>query len=200
MPRKTWRTPRAKGAFNAEAIATAAVQNVGMVTPTVLSFPATLISADERSQKEFCTKLGEDYAAAVFDQMTRPQPTPGYEHLKPVLDRFTDDHPEFTANVFVMMRFRTDQHFVDIYKAVKESLAAYGLIAHRADDKIYPKDDDLWDNVCVYMMGCHYGLCIFEDIDEREFNPNVPLEYGFMRAIGRRVLFVERKTHACDAH
>ena len=41
------------------------------------------------------------------------------------------------------------------------------------------------------MMGCGYGVCIFEEIDEREFNPNVPLEYGFMRAMNRHVLLLK---------
>lgn len=41
------------------------------------------------------------------------------------------------------------------------------------------------------MMGCQFGVCIFEEIDEREFNPNVPLEYGFMRAMNRQVLLLK---------
>ena len=40
-------------------------------------------------------------------------------------------------------------------------------------------------------MGCKYGVCIFEEIDDREFNPNVPLEYGFMRAMNRQTLLLK---------
>lgn len=43
------------------------------------------------------------------------------------------------------------------------------------------------------MMGCRYGICVFEEIDEREFNPNVPLEYGFMRALNRQVLLLKEQ-------
>ena len=91
------------------------------------------------------------------------------------------------------MRFRSAEHFTQIYDSIKVSLALYGLIAHRADDKIYPDDADLWNNVCVYMLGCKYGICVFEDIDEREFTPNIPLEYGFMRALNRRVLLLKEQ-------
>jgi hypothetical protein len=61
----------------------------------------------------------------------------------------------------------------------------------RVDDKTYPPDGDLWNNICVYMMGCRFGVCVFEEIDEREFNPNVPLEFGFMRAMNRQVLLMK---------
>ena len=40
-------------------------------------------------------------------------------------------------------------------------------------------------------MGCLFGVCVFEEIDEREFNPNVPLEYGFLRAMNRQVLLLK---------
>lgn len=89
------------------------------------------------------------------------------------------------------MRFRGGKQFVEIHAAIKDSLASYGLKTLRADDKTYPPDGDLWNNVCTYMMGCKRCVCVFEEIDEREFNPNVPLEYGFMRAMNRQVLLLK---------
>lgn len=41
------------------------------------------------------------------------------------------------------------------------------------------------------MLACKYAVCVFEEIDEREFNLNVPLEYGFMRALNRQVLLLK---------
>jgi hypothetical protein len=58
---------------------------------------------------------------------------------------------------------------------------------------MYATDGDLWNNVCVYMMGCKYAACIFEEIDEREFNPNVAIEYGFLRAINRQILLLKEQ-------
>ena len=58
---------------------------------------------------------------------------------------------------------------------------------------MYAIDGDLWNNVCVYMMGCKYAVCVFEEIDEREFNPNVGIEYGFLRAMSRQVLLLKEQ-------
>jgi nucleoside 2-deoxyribosyltransferase len=43
------------------------------------------------------------------------------------------------------------------------------------------------------MIGCKYGIAVLENILENEFNPNVALEYGFMRALGKPVLLLEEK-------
>ena len=59
------------------------------------------------------------------------------------------------------------------------------------DSKVYPQDDDLWTNVCSYMLGCKFGICVFDQIDARDFNPNVQIEYGFMRALNKRVLLLK---------
>jgi hypothetical protein len=115
----------------------------------------------------------------------------GYEGLQPFLDTFAQDHPEVEKNVFIAMRFRDGKQFTEIHQSVKTSLAKYGLFGLRADDKVYPLDGDLWSNVCVYMLACKYAVCVFEEIDEREFNPNVPLEFGFMRALNRQVLLLK---------
>jgi hypothetical protein len=115
----------------------------------------------------------------------------GYEGLQPFLDTFAQDHPEVEKNVFIAMRFRDGKQFTEIHQSVKTGLGKYGLRGLRADDKVYPLDGDLWSNVCVYMLACKYAVCIFEEIDEREFNPNVPLEYGFLRALNRQVLLLK---------
>jgi hypothetical protein len=58
---------------------------------------------------------------------------------------------------------------------------------------MYPKDRDLWNNACIYMICCKFGVAILETISEQEYNPNVALEYGFMRALDKRVLFLADK-------
>ena len=58
---------------------------------------------------------------------------------------------------------------------------------------MYAPDGDVWNNVCVYMMGCAYAICVFEDIDTRDFNPNVAIEYGFLRAMDRRILLLKEQ-------
>jgi hypothetical protein len=191
LPRQIWRDFRAKGTLTPVQIAQSAVSELGFVNPTLLYFDAILLQAPDAFRVEVAERVAKQHVEEVFKAATRPRAISGYEGLQPVLDRFYDDHPEFEHNVFIAMRFRSGKQFVEIHEAVKASLAKYGLTGHRSDDKIYPPDGDLWTNICVYMMGCKYGVCIFEEIDEREFNPNVPLEYGFMRAMSRQALLLK---------
>ena len=61
------------------------------------------------------------------------------------------------------------------------------MIARFAKDRALV--DGLWDNIVLYMRHCRFGLVVFEDIDEREFNPNISLELGYMYALGRDAWF-----------
>jgi len=73
----------------------------------------------------------------------------------------------------------------DIWLCIDHTLNAYGLKARRADKRAYA--DQLWENICAYMLGSRYGLAVLEDRVAAELNPNVALEYGFMKALNRQV-------------
>jgi hypothetical protein len=98
---------------------------------------------------------------------------------------------KFDRNVFIMMRYRLGTHFINIEEAIKKSLAKYGLISRLAKDCAF--SDDLWENIQLYMKGSKLGIAVFEEIDEREFNPNISLELGYMYALGRRCLLLKDK-------
>ena len=56
--------------------------------------------------------------------------------------------------------------------------------------------DDVWSNVELYLLGCRYGIAIVEDRFKPELNPNVAMEWGWMRGLGKDVLFlVEKQAH-----
>jgi hypothetical protein len=169
----------------------AAIRELGYVNPSGISFDAKLLEMSGATQLSSVEKTARQLVARCIRLATRPKAIPGYEGLQSLIDTFSADHPEFDKNVFIAMRFRPGKQFLEIHAAVKSGLARYGLKGLRSDDKVYPQDSDLWTNICVYMMGCKYGVCVFEEIDEREFNPNVPLEYGFMRAMSRHVLLLK---------
>lgn len=63
--------------------------------------------------------------------------------------------------------------------------------AVRASDRDYTTS--LWTNVEVYLTGCKYGIAVFEDIDVRDFNPNVALELGYMMGRGKRTLLLKEQ-------
>jgi len=133
----------------------------------------------------------------VFGESKRESTFPiplGYENVGPILECFKKDHPNYDQNVFIMMRFRQDSPFPEIHSAIVSALKQRGYNGLRADHRTYPQDDDLWMNVCTYMLGCKYGVAVFErGAETQEYSPNVELEYGFMRAMNKRVLLLKYK-------
>lgn len=186
-----WFKKAAGGILPPEKAMSYAKEGLGLADPTYMLLPCELTRASVADVSDSIKSIVLDHVAKVFSAKTRPRTIPGYEVLQPVLDRFSDDHPDWEKNVFIAMRFRPQKQFQDIHGSIKQTLSDLGLKGLRSDDRVYPLDGDLWSNICVYMMGCKYGLCVFEEIDEREFNPNVPLEYGFMRAMNRQVLLLK---------
>lgn len=49
---------------------------------------------------------------------------------------------------------------------------------------MFIEDRDMWNNVCVYMICCKYGIALLENVSKQEYNPNAAIEYGFMQARG----------------
>ena len=112
-----------------------------------------------------------------------------HAQLAPIVRKILDDYPCYSRNVFIMMRFKRSKQFDEIVNAIREGLHTYGLYGIRADDKAYT--DDLWLNICAYMWSSKFGVAVLEDFEERDFNPNIALEYGFMMGLGRRVLLLK---------
>jgi hypothetical protein len=191
LPRQIWRDWRSKGTLSALQVAQSVVSELGFVNPMLVYFDAVVLGVSDSVRDEVTERIAKQHVEEIFKAATRPRAIPGYEGLQPFVDAFSQDHPDFGKNVFIAMRFRPGKQFVEIHDAVKSGLAKYDLKGLRSDDKTYPPDGDLWNNICVYMMGCKFGVCVFEEIDERGFNPNVPLEYGFMRATNRQVLLLK---------
>jgi hypothetical protein len=113
------------------------------------------------------------------------------QHLEADLPRFLQDHPDPERNVFIMMRFADTPQMNQIHQAIVSALAKHGMNAVRADDRNYT--GDLWSNIEVYLTGCKYGIAVFEDIVQRDFNPNVSLELGYLMGRGKRTLLLKEK-------
>jgi hypothetical protein len=166
-------------------------RDLGFRNPVGISLSLDLLTANE----QLCRILLISVVAPLTEklrernQVQNMKLPSGYEHLDRFLPAFLHDHPQVESNVFLMMRFRSEPQYAEVHKAIVDGLAAYGLNVIRADDKDYT--GDLWDNVCVCMIGCRFGIAVFEEIDVREFNPNVALELGFMFAHGKRCLLLK---------
>jgi hypothetical protein len=116
----------------------------------------------------------------------------GLTHIEPALRIFLQDHPDPDSNVFIMMRFVDTPQFQEIHQTIVATLAERGLHGVRADDRAY--HGDVWSNVEVYLIGCHLGIAVFEDLEHRDHNPNVALELGYMKAKQRRSLILKERT------
>jgi hypothetical protein len=174
-----------------DAVVEAAVRERGFQQPLGVSLPLAAYSDDEAQQRTALTPVAHAVVKQLRERaIVRGLSLPaGYEHFARFMPAFLRDHPTPERNVFLMMRFRAGPQYDEIHKAIREAVGLYGLNLLRADDRDYT--GDLWDNVCLYMLGSRFGVAVFEEIDVREFNPNVALELGFMIAHGKRCLLLK---------
>jgi hypothetical protein len=111
-----------------------------------------------------------------------------------LLQQFHGQAP-FDRSVFVMTKFPApgaptpaDQQLNAVIQAVRAAVQQRGYVARVASDAQY--QPILWDNVELYLLGCQRGIAIVEDKYFPELNPNVAMEWGWMRGMGRNVLYL----------
>jgi len=152
------------------------------------------LGADETSRNVHRAEQVAELAAAAdrHAALGRLGDLTGITHLEPALRTFLADHPNPERNVFIMMRFIKTSQFKAIHKTIVDTLGERGLHGIRADDRAY--HGDLWTNVEVYLTCCHLGIAVFEDLEERDHNPNIAIELGYMRAKQRRTLILKERT------
>jgi len=117
---------------------------------------------------------------------------------KKCVDKFNIDHP-FERTVFVIMRFEGgnpnhDTKLKNLFDFLALELIDFGLETVRADVKDYSSTGILWDNVLCYLHGSKYGIAVLDDLYSEEINPNVALEYGYMLALGKKVLLLKSRS------
>ena len=118
-------------------------------------------------------------------------------HQKP-LDAFYQVSP-FEKSVFVMTKYPDpkstaplDTELGAVIRAVCDAVSRCRFVPRLAWEKDY--HPGLWDNVELYLLGCHRGIAIVEDRYKPELNPNVAMEWGWMRGLGRSVLYLVEET------
>jgi len=192
MPDHIYLDRRPDGAqLTLEAVIGGAVQEFGFRDPIGIRLPVAALHASDDARRTLLEPVAAEAAGFMaqrvqIQQLNLPA---GYEHYARFMPAFLRDHPHPEANVLLMMRFRTGVQYAAVTTALRENFANYGLHVLRADDKDYT--GDLWENVCLYVLGSRFGVAVFEEIDEREFNPNIALELGFMLALNKRCLILK---------
>jgi len=108
------------------------------------------------------------------------------------LEQFHQGSP-FEKSVFIMTKFPENKTPLDgelarVIKAVRDSVEALGYKSFVASDKTY--NPMLWKNVEFYMLACSRGIAIVESRHTPELNPNVTMEWGWMKGMDRQVLYL----------
>jgi hypothetical protein len=111
------------------------------------------------------------------------------------LKKFHDVAP-FEKSVFIMTKYPdgntpVDLELSDVIKAVQDTIRNLGLVPRLASDANY--HPWIWDNVEVNALGSFLGVAIVESRYKKELNPNVAMEWGWMRGMGRPVVFLVEK-------
>jgi len=104
----------------------------------------------------------------------------------------------YEQSVFIMTKFPDGNQPNDIalkavIAAVKDAITEAKMVPRIAE---YAYHDWLWDNVELYLMGCARGVAIVEDHYRSELNPNVALEWGWMKGMGKKVFFLMEEKFA----
>ncbi len=104
---------------------------------------------------------------------------------------------KYEQSIFIMTKFpdgdtQLDKQLTAVINAVSKAITECGFSARIASQSdLHPF---IWDNVELYLLGCCKAVAIVEDRYKPELNPNVAMEWGWMRGMGRDVLFlVENK-------
>jgi hypothetical protein len=98
----------------------------------------------------------------------------------------------FEKCVFIMTKFpegttAQDLQLKKVIGAVEASVAETGYVPRLASE-MPPFHPLLWDNVELYLLGSSRGVAILESKYKPELNPNVAMEWGWMRGMGRQIL------------
>ncbi|HKO55000.1 MAG TPA: hypothetical protein VJ276_03920 [Thermoanaerobaculia bacterium] len=100
----------------------------------------------------------------------------------------------YDQSVFIMTKFPDGKDDPEKNKALEAVIAAVKAGIHEAGMTprvaTFGYQEMLWPNVELYLLGCSRGVAIVEDQYRAELNPNVALEWGWMKGMGKRVYFL----------
>jgi hypothetical protein len=113
------------------------------------------------------------------------------------LEQFNKSSRPYRFRVFIMTKYpdgadaKLDAQLQTVINTVKDAVKKEGYHPQlAADTKLH---DNLWENVECQMLGCARGIAIVEDRFKPELNPNVAVEWGWMRAMKKPVLYLVEK-------
>jgi hypothetical protein len=155
------------------------------------------LNADDRTEKlqileSEIRRRKEDRIGVLKDLVQVPPHHPEYAK---VLDKF--NKAAYSRRVFIMTKYpdgadaKLDEQLQTVINTVKDAVEKrFYLPLLATDDNLH---SNLWENVECYMLACARGIAIVEDRFSPKINPNVAMEWGWMRAMNKPVLFLVEK-------
>jgi hypothetical protein len=174
----------------------AAVKDMEERRASILNSQLNPALRDELSQplQKYIAITKADIDAAVKELIRWPPHK--IEHFAK-LKQFLEKHP-YEKSVFIMTKYPAnppttlDMQLQKVIDTVRDAVTGCGYTPHLASDKKY--HPELFRNIELYMLGCSKAIAIVESKHTEELNPNVTMEWGWLRSTDREVLFlVERK-------
>ena len=154
----------------------------------------------EELQREFAAEE-QKWRGRMLEVLTRYDEHPErFQAFFPKLEAFWRGAPggaaRFEGSVFVMTKFPINGEpeaaaLAAVVAAVQGCVRARGYCPRIASEGDH--HEWLWGNVETFLLGCAQGIAIVEDRYRPELNPNVAMEWGWMRGMGRRVLFLRER-------
>lgn len=121
---------------------------------------------------------------------------PHHMQYLPLLQQFRTDAAS-DKSVFIMTKYPDgedpvkDKELQRVIDAVTTAVTDCHLQPRLAIAKKY--HPNLWENVELYLLGCKRAIAIVEDKFKPQLNPNVAMEWGWMRAMKKGVLYLVEK-------
>jgi len=119
-----------------------------------------------------------------------------YGQLLEQFDQMLKGKP-YERRVFIMTKYcdgadaQLDAQLQTVIDTVKHAVVARGYHPQlAAETKLHP---NLWENIECQMLACGRGIAIVEDRFNPKLNPNVAMEWGWMRAMKKPVLYLVEK-------
>jgi hypothetical protein len=158
------------------------------------------LNADDRAEKLYMLdaqfRLYEKERMGVLQDLV--QFPPHYLQYAALLEQFNEAiKVPYRLRVFIMTKYcdgadaKLDAQLQTVINTVKNAVVAKAYHPQlAAETKLHP---NLWENVECQMLACARGIAIVEDRFKPELNPNVAMEWGWMRAMKKPVLYLVEK-------
>lgn len=170
------------------------------------------LNTGENKEKENDDKYWDDFKTKIVNNIMRferrlpyfNQLFPAPKNIEIELKNFKEKH-KGKKTAFIMTSFQKDHK--DIALEIQRILNTYGIEGLLADLPGGENDDNLWNDIQVYLHGCDFGIgiyaddsIIFNENDNEEYeqririNPNLSQEVGYMLALQKKVCILKHNS------